>query len=383
MPGLPGESQDNRHMSNVKRLVVLIVFALGLWITTSSAQQQEYEFQAGRWVAGAPPAKGTPEGDLLLIRQQMDRSRYLGAVSAAKRFLKRYGDDPACEEVMLMAGEAELKRGRLFQAYEWFEKQLAEFPAGRFSDRALDREFVAAEGFLAGKKRIALGIFRLPARDDGLEILSRIAEHVPGTALAERALMRIADDHYSRNEYAEAAESYDAYLTAFPNGSMAVDAMLKAANATYWSFNGIAYDETPLIEAEQRYRAFAQRHPISAKEAGVDETLEAIRLTRAEKVLAEAKFYERLDRPGAAAFSYRYVVENYPRTGAADQAAESLTRLGGQPAPTAGPVEAPPVAPSEAAEAEEVRQPAAEAAPDQTVDLEKLLPETAPKGDTK
>ncbi len=360
-------------MSYCKRFVLIVAVLLGMGLA-DAAGQQEYEFTGGEWSPAAAPAKGTPAGELAVVRRHMDRGKYGRAVSAAKKFLKRYDDDPAREEVMLLAGEAEMKRGRLFQGYEWFEQQLAEFPAGRFSDRALDREYTVADGFLAGKKRVFWHIFRLPARDDGLEILARIAQYVPGTALAERALMRIADDHYEREKYADATDAYDQYLLAFPSGKMSADAMLKGANATYWSFNGIPYDETPLIDAEQRYRALAQRHPISAKDAGVDRTLEDIRMTRAEKVLSEARFYERIDRPRAADFSYRYVLDNYPGTPAAAVAA---AELGVAEVPAAAPSE-PTVLPGAAPAAEPAAEPA-----EPTVDLEKLAPTTGPEGETE
>src|SRR3972149_5904492 len=60
----------------------------------------------------------------------MDRGKYRSVVKTAKRFVKRYADPAGREEMMLLAGEAELKRGRLFQGYEGFGRQLGESPGG-------------------------------------------------------------------------------------------------------------------------------------------------------------------------------------------------------------------------------------------------------------
>ena len=364
--------------------VVLAALTAGVWAEGGA------EFRGGQWQQTTSPAEGTVQGELALVRRDVDRGDYRQAVQAAKRFLKLYGDPVAREEVMLLAGEAEMKRGHLFQGYEWFEKQLAEFPGGRFFDRAMDREFEVAEAFLAGKKRVVLVVLRLPARDDGLEILSRIAEHVPGTEMAQRALLRIAEDHFQRAEWADAAEAYDHYVTTFPRGAKVAEAMLKAAQATYDSFTGVGRDETPLIEAEQRYRQFARKFPLSAAEAGVDATLERIRTVRAAKLLEEGRYYERVGKLGPAAFTYRLVLDTYPHTEAANQAQLALVGLtGGLPltaspepqtapatqpaAPVTQPARPPPPPPA-------TTQPKVPREMPEPIDLEKLQPTTAPTG---
>ncbi|MFZ1988708.1 MAG: outer membrane protein assembly factor BamD [Alphaproteobacteria bacterium] len=303
----------------------------GLVFLAAPLAAQEAEFRDGQWVRIPPPAKGTAEGELALVRHYVDRGQYGSAVSAADRYLKLYHDPNGREEVMLMAGESEMKRGRLFQGYERFEKQLAEFSGGRFSDRATDREFGVADEFLAGRKRKVWGFIPLPARDEGLDILSRIADRSAGTPVAERALLRIADDRYAKGEWTESADAYDRYVNLFAKGSKADEAMLKGAEATYRSFTGVAHDETPLIEAEQRYRDFAQRFPISAKQADVDATVEQIRITRAHKLLEEGRFYERIHKPQAAAYSYKLVIDTYPQTDAAEQARLALEGLPSKP----------------------------------------------------
>jgi len=299
--------------------------------------QSEYELHEGQWVPVTPPAEGTPAGELALIRRHLLQGRSGKALKAAKEFLKRYPDDPAQEEALLLAGEAELKRGRYYQAFERFDRQLSEFPAGRFFDRAIDREHQIAEAFLAGKKRILLGFVRLPAREEGLSILERIAEHAPGSSAAEKALLRIADDHFQRREHAEAIGAYDTFLALFGNSHNAAGAMLRAAQATYASFRGVAFDVTPLLDAEHRYRALAERFPVTAESAGVRRTRLEIKELRAQKLFQTARFYGRTRRPGPARFYYQRVGRQYPQTTWAEMADQALgvmsppSRLGETP----------------------------------------------------
>lgn len=283
----------------------------------------------GQWVKPVAPGEGTIEGELSLIRKRIEDGDEGKAVDAVEKFLARYGDSPACEEAFMLAGQAEMNRERYYQAFEWYEQQLARYPNGEYYERALHREYEAADAFLLGKKRLVAKVLWMPAQADGLEILSRVAEHAPGSAIAEKALLRIADYHLWKKDYADAAQAYDHYYNLFPKADKAPFAMLRAARSMYASYRGVDYDETPLIDAEQRFRQFRQRYPITADQEGASEVLKVIHAARGQRVYAAGQFYERTRRPQAAAHYYKLVLEGYPDTEWAARARGDLARLGG------------------------------------------------------
>jgi outer membrane protein assembly factor BamD (BamD/ComL family) len=322
---------------------------LALWVLVLAAPAvcapAQYEFKDGQWVKVVPAAKGTSEGEVALMRQYVEegKSQSSQAVALANAFIKGRADSPYRQEMMMLAGEAEIKREHYFQAYEWYEKVLAQFHGGEYYERALLREFFVAEQFLAGKKRLQLGIFWVPAQDDGLDMLRRIAEHVPGADLAEKAMLRIGDYHFGRMEWPAAADAYDAYLQLFPKSYRAQYAMLQGATALYNSYRGSEYDDTPLVEAQQRFRAFQERYPAAAAKANVSFTLKQITLGLAAKMLEAAKFYERTGHPQPATYYYKSVEREYGDTPSGMAAKEALARLPGgaagglKPAPTTAP----------------------------------------------
>jgi outer membrane protein assembly factor BamD (BamD/ComL family) len=314
------------HM-RVSMLVWCAAAALGA-VAPRAPAQQETEWKDGNWVRVAAPARGTPAGEAAIIRRHVEAGRHRAAVSEADKFVKKYPLDPSIEEVLMLAGRAEMGRQRYFQAYEYFEKQLSQFPSGRYFERALQYESEVAEAFLAGKKRVVWGIFYLPAQDDGIMILGKIAEHAPGSALAERCLMRIGDYHYQQRDYADAVAAYDRYLETFSRAERASYATLQAARASLASYRGPDFDETPLLEARQRYEMFQQRFPLQADRVDVPRILEQIRVQLAKKTFATAEFYERTGRRDPAKYYYRLVVDRYPRTEWESRAAASLRRLG-------------------------------------------------------
>jgi outer membrane assembly lipoprotein YfiO len=289
--------------------------------------QQEYVWEGGEWAEAAEPGEQTPAGQIALIRLHMDQDDNGDAVDAAEQFLETYPDHPDCEQAMMLAGQAEMNRGRYVKAYDWFERQLGRYPSGRYARRALDREYGIADAFLEGRKRKVLGFIPVPAKGEGLRILDGIVAHAPGSELAEDALLRIGDYHYGREEYAKAVDAYDRYVEMFPSGERASYAALRAARATHAMYEGPAFDDTPLVEARLRFRHFAERFPQAALENNTGDVLRRIAAQQAEKAVHTADYYHRVGRPNAAAFYYRQVLEHHGQTEWAARARRSLERM--------------------------------------------------------
>jgi outer membrane protein assembly factor BamD (BamD/ComL family) len=134
----------------------------------------------------------------------------------------------------------------------------------------------------------------------------------------------------------------------FSKSPRAAYAMLQAAKSSYASFRGVDWDDTPLLDARQRYEAYRERFPLQAEQANVPRTLETIRLTLAQKMYGIGVFYERVHRPDAAKFYYKKVIETYPGTPSQSAASAALMRLGlsAPLAPATQPASAPATAPA-------------------------------------
>jgi outer membrane assembly lipoprotein YfiO len=301
----------------------------------ASSAQGRRVWKDGKWVEAAEPRKGSPAGDLARIRSYRQQGKPGKALKEARRFLRRYADHDGRQEALMLAAEAQMDRGRYFSAFEWLERLLNEYPSGPFFDRALSREYEIAEAFLRGRKRRVLGLLRFSATEEGLEILVRIAEHAPASAIARKAVLRIGDHHYGKRQYAEAAEAYDQFVRLFAKSRQAEYASLQAARATLRTFKGLDFDDTPLLEAQQRFRTFAERYPEAAKRLNVAGTLRQIAETRGQKAFETARFYARTRGPKPAAFYYGLTIRDYPDTEWAAKARRALREMGIDEAGTA------------------------------------------------
>ena len=314
-------------MKSSRMTTALVLGVAALLAAPAWGEDEELVRREGKWVKLAKPAKGTPAGEAAIVRQLVDRRKFRSALRSAKKFLKRYPTHKLREDVFCLAGDAEMGRGRYWQAYEWYEKQISEFPTGPRLERALDKEMTIARAFLAGKKRIALKVLRLKAFDDGIEIMHRVAEYAPGTERAELALLAVGDHHFGKGQWQGAVDSYDAYLRLFPKSRRAIHARLRAAEAMRRSYRGSKWDETPLIEAEQRYKDFALRHPAVTRKIGVDKVLKELRSARAAKRYQVGQYYLRTGKRESAAYYFKLVARDFADTEWAGRALAELAKI--------------------------------------------------------
>lgn len=320
-------------ISKYRWFVILCTFVL-VSGARASAEGTEHIWKDGKWVSAPKPVEGTPEGELAIVRMHLDKGKPKKALKAAKKFLASYPNDSRREEIMMLTGQAEMDRGHYDKAHDRFNEQLDQYSNGEFYDRAVQRQYQIADAFLKGRKRRALGIFRVSAIDRGIDILNAIANRVPGTVIAEKALLRVGDYHYDAKQVVQAVEAYDHYIKTFPQSPRhrVGHAMLRAARARYAQYRGDAFDDTPLTDAQQRFIIFSERYPEQANKANIPMVLSQIRNALVRRYFASGKFYQRVGRKTAAIFYYRKVVAQSDESLWSRRAKTALTSLGARPA---------------------------------------------------
>lgn len=290
-------------------------------------ESQVLDPERDAWVERPDETPGDRGGPLGEARGLLATDEPRKAYKLLDTWVEENPDDDRYYEAVFLLGEAEFERGRYYQAYERYE-EVVEATGGELFFTALRREMDVSRAFLAGEKRIVWKILRLPAYDDGIEILDRIWERVPGTRLGEAALKLKADYFFAVGDLQLAQDEYAALAREYPNGRYVQLAMLRSAEAAAGAFPGIKFDDRALLDASERYRQVLGAYPQFAERESVPARLEGIRASRAEKDLDIAQWYERTKQVGAAEYYYRLVLEDYPDTLAASEARLALLGLG-------------------------------------------------------
>ncbi len=315
---------------------MILILGFATWLGSApEARAQDEQFRerqvldpnSDEWQDQPPPTPGTPDGDLEAARSLLARGQPKDARAILKPWVEQNADHARYLEGAYLLGEAHFETGDYYKAYEAYEI-VAENGSGDIFQKAVRREIDVARAFLSGQKRIVWRIFRLPARDDGVEILDRLYQRVPGTRSGETALRLKADHFFDRGDMTIAQDEYSNLVREFPAGRFVRFATLRTAEAAEASFPGVPFDDRPLVDADERYRTVQTSFPDYAEREGVAARIQGIREKRAEKDVYVARYYERVKQRGAAEFYYRQVLADWPETLAAAEARNRLRALG-------------------------------------------------------
>ena len=288
-----------------------------------------YDAKQRSWAEQPPPSPGTPAGDLREIRLMIQDQAYRKARRAIKKFVKNHGQDSSLyPDVLLARADALIAQRSFKKAHRLLQSFLNEFGGGRLTDEALRLQFIMAEDFLAGAKRKFLGLRVLSGQELAYEILDQIATDYPESRMAELALKTKADHLFGKGEHALAELDYARLLEGFPQSQYLQYGMRRTADAALASYRGVDYDESALIEAEERYKDYQSRFATSAKRENVGLVLDSIQENKAEKEFSIGAYYDRTKHLSSAVFYYQSTVAQWPGTSAAFRATRRLQLLG-------------------------------------------------------
>lgn len=313
----------------MQRLLVAIPLAL-CHIAATAAQPATLELdpEAG-WTQRTPGPQSLDRTIIDIARGHIANRNPDRAIAILKDWLDRNEDtrNPLEPEALRLLGDAEVLDNNEFAALFHYERLIREFPESSEYVTAIEREVSIAEAYLGGMRK---KIFGLPlriesSRGTGEELLVRAQERMPGSRLAERAAIMLADYYYRVRDLDLAAEMYDIFLTNFPTSSHRQRAMRNRIYANIASFKGPEYDGLALLESKLQIRQFAREYPADSERAFLTEALVArIDESTATQQLRAAEWYLKNDDGPSAAYTLRRLLAEQPGTVAAARALQIL-----------------------------------------------------------
>jgi len=307
------------------------------------AQSRTYRLEPGRdpsvadrdWELEDAPVEGSSEWIIAEAR----RLTIEGEARRARRMLTEWLDaragfaDPLKPAALLARGDALVASGEEFRALYDYEQLLREHPGSDEFERAVERELAIALRYAGGLKRRAWGIRAFDASDIAIELLIRVQERMPGSQLAERAAIELADFYYRRREIGLASEAYGLYLENYPDGPNARKAARRRIYSDIARFKGPEYDASGLLDAQVRIRRYEREYPADAAQTGITSALvERLDESLAAQQLVAAEYYLQTNQLAAARLTLRRLDDAYPRTIAARTARDIMDRRGWAPA---------------------------------------------------
>lgn len=312
---------------------------IGLAVASAAhGQLRETRMDAnGEWLNTREPAEGTDEWVVARARTDMADDRPSAAYSTINRWIEeqeaRLGDpSPMMPEAVLVRGDALTAMGDEYNALYDYERVIREYPGDPAYVLAVERELDIGVRYLEGYKRKILGVRILNADDIGEELLIRCQERLPGSRIAERAGIELADYYYREHNLPLAAEAYEIFNELYRNSQYTMKAMQRRVYATIAQFKGPRYDGSKLVDARILVKRFSSLYPGEAQKAGLDESLLArLDESAANARLEKARYYLKQGDGPSGRYVMKRLIADHPHTAAAREAYATMEQRGWKP----------------------------------------------------
>ncbi len=182
-----------------------------------------------------------------------------------------------------------------------------------------------------------LFFFRSVDYPAAIEAFQQIIDSYPYSEYATLAELKIADVHFRRRDYEEAASFYQDFVELHPSHPEVPYAIYRNGLCSFERMREADRDQEPTRQAIAQFEALLQRHPDAPVADDARRKLEEARTRLAEREIRVADFYFDQGIYHAAVHRYRRALEAYPQH--ADRAL-SRARLGISLARTSRPLEA-------------------------------------------
>jgi len=296
----------------------LLIFMLGLLVAATTVRAQtEYtldEFDQWKPLAGPQPLNPIlQQAQLALANNEPQR-----AIALADNFMEQNPLSQAQGDALLIKGDALLAMDNEWKALFAYEELARRYATTAVFVPALEREFEIARAYAHGLRKKFFGTFRvLDAGDDAQEILIRIQERLPGSELAEKAGMELADYYFRIRDMPLAADAYDLFAQNYPRSRQVVKARLRLIYSYYAQFKGPQFEGKGLEEATARLKQLQADEPAVAQKIGADALLVRIYESEASRLKAQTDWYIQVQDWIAAELVIRSLVKKYPNSIAA------------------------------------------------------------------
>lgn len=311
-----------RHSRFARRPYGVGLCALLILTSTAAAQQQTFTLdpEQGDWQPTEVPEPGSDAEIMQRARTLLAQNRPGQARRLLDGFLEKNErlDNPWLAEAFLLRGDAKTADADEYDALYDYEEVIKSFPGTEQFATAVEREMDIGIRYLNGLKRKFLGLRIDSAYGVGEELLIRVQERLPGSRLAERAGIELADYYYRRRDLKMAAEAYDVFLRNFPQSQYRQKAMQRRIYSNIGRFKGPSYDASGLVESEILIKNFADVYPADAEAAGLNDGLLArLDESAAAQMLDTARWYLKRGDPVSARLTIRRLLRKHPASVAA------------------------------------------------------------------
>ncbi len=278
----------------------------------SAGERQVQEGEAAAMLAEARQAQSAGDG-----------SRASGLYET---IVKRYPFTQSASEAAYARALIARETSSLQSSFDAFQSFISDYRSSpRFSD-AIEQQFEIAEEAKSGKKqRSKILIPMKMGSDDVIEMYRTIINNAPFGKFAPLAQFSIGEVYQDRGDKSLAVTAYQGVVDNYPNSKQAGEAQFRIG-----AISNIAAqrseDRSNLTTTRDALTSYVAANPAGERASEAEQLLSQVNVAEATQSLEVGKFYERMNKPKAAAIYYNEALK-YGSAEASAEARELLARL--------------------------------------------------------
>lgn len=298
------------------------------------------------WSPLQPPKDPEADAEFRAAEGLFQQGKLTDAEAAFKKLAKRKKDTPWGEKAQFFLAECQYQQGRHVAANDSYELLISTYPGTQFLEKAVAREYSIADTWLAAlaedaeaEEKVSLSkrwngaIPVVDTAGHALAALEHVRHHDPTGPLADDAVLRIADHHFARGNFEEAAAHYDQLISEHPKSPFFQRAQLASIDSKIKAYLGPDYDGDGLEQARnqvvQTMAMFPERRTGDHDE--LSKTLDVIEAQMAERAYARAEHYLWTGKVASAEFCFGEIPAKWPKSPYAAKAKEQLAKIATMP----------------------------------------------------
>ena len=300
-----------------------------LIFTPGEGWSYETPGSAGEWL------RDRAEDQYNAAQEFYDKKDYKTSLKAAKRVIRQWPFSDFAPGAQYLAGLSYEAMSRDEKAFKEYQHLLDTYPTSKHYDDSLNRQYVIANKFLAGKRFRLWGLIPLyKSMKKTTEMYQGLIENGPYSEVAPKAQMNIGTAKEKQKKFAEAVKAYEKAADKYNKQPNVVsDALYRAGMALLKEAKTAEYDQGAASKAIDIFTDFIALFPEDERLEEARGHIDELRIEQARGSLMIARFYDKKKSIDGALTYYNDVVDilnrllNDPDHPFAVEAKDRITKL--------------------------------------------------------
>jgi outer membrane protein assembly factor BamD len=309
-------------MNGIKPVFIFcFILSIGLGIPLSGEAALIYRPGQGWEVEGSDQVAETSKEQIEKGERLEKEGKLEEAANAYRLIVRNWPLSPNAPEGQYRYAVLLYKLYDFNASFKAFQKCVEQYPDSEHFDQILRYQYDIACLFLAGERQKLWKIPTLPSMDKSVEMFEQVIKNGPYSKVAAMCQIKIGFAREKQRRWIDAVSAYKEVIRRYPKSDLADDAQFQIGYAYMLASAQAEYDQTSAHHAITAFQDYITKYPNSEKIEQARENISGLRIEQARGYMTIAEFYDRQGSDDAALIYYNSVIQKYPQSNYAKDAA--------------------------------------------------------------